>query len=108
PRTRRLQLRGVEVPGRLRGRAAARRLRAGHRGPDAGQPVSGHGERSRDHSRAQQEDRKSTCLNSSHVSISYAVFCLQKKTTPHQRTACKTRTCAILSWCCAADAKTTM
>src|SRR5699024_12008606 len=23
-------------------------------------------------------DRKSTCLNSSHVSISYAVFCLQK------------------------------
>src|SRR5699024_7911712 len=26
-------------------------------------------------------DRKSTRLNSSHVSISYAVFCLQKKTT---------------------------
>src|SRR5699024_11386739 len=25
------------------------------------------------------EDRKSTRLNSSHVSISYAVFCLQKK-----------------------------
>src|SRR5207249_8547508 len=25
------------------------------------------------------EDRKSTCLNSSHVSISYAVFCLKKK-----------------------------
>src|SRR5699024_11595412 len=24
-------------------------------------------------------DRKSTCLNSSHVSISYAVFCLKKK-----------------------------
>src|SRR5699024_11730475 len=24
------------------------------------------------------EDRKSTCLNSSHVSISYAVFCLKK------------------------------
>src|SRR5699024_11232604 len=28
-------------------------------------------------------DRKSTRLNSSHVSISYAVFCLQKKTLYH-------------------------
>src|SRR5699024_2406520 len=28
-------------------------------------------------------DRKSTRLNSSHVSISYAVFCLKKKTTRH-------------------------
>src|SRR5207253_8920492 len=27
-------------------------------------------------------DRKSTRLNSSHVAISYAVFCLQKKTSP--------------------------
>src|SRR5690625_1824572 len=27
-------------------------------------------------------DRKSTRLNSSHVAISYAVFCLKKKTTP--------------------------
>src|SRR3712207_7248070 len=25
-------------------------------------------------------DRKSTCLNSSHANISYAVFCLKKKT----------------------------
>src|SRR3712207_7060036 len=25
------------------------------------------------------EDRKSTCLNSSHANISYAVFCLKKK-----------------------------
>src|SRR5438067_10016155 len=30
---------------------------------------------------ARQRDRKSTRLNSSHVSISYAVFCLKKKTT---------------------------
>src|SRR5947199_1228062 len=30
-------------------------------------------------------DRKSTRLNSSHLGISYAVFCLNKKT--HQRTA---------------------
>src|SRR5437868_15522637 len=28
----------------------------------------------------EQQDRKSTRLNSSHVSISYAVFCLKKKT----------------------------
>src|SRR5690625_5446921 len=29
--------------------------------------------------REEQEDRKSTHLNSSHVAISYAVFCLKKK-----------------------------
>src|SRR5256885_7788806 len=28
-------------------------------------------------------DRKSTRLNSSHLVISYAVFCLKKKTKPH-------------------------
>src|SRR6266704_5039478 len=33
-----------------------------------------------DHAGAQR-DRKSTRLNSSHVSISYAVFCLKKKKT---------------------------
>src|SRR5256885_2396751 len=31
-------------------------------------------------------DRKSTRLNSSHLVISYAVFCLKKKKTIHQRT----------------------
>src|SRR3712207_8216018 len=31
------------------------------------------------------QDRKSTRLNSSHANISYAVFCLKKKTTPRQR-----------------------
>src|SRR3712207_7730100 len=31
------------------------------------------------------EDRKSTRLNSSHANISYAVFCLKKKTTSRQR-----------------------
>src|SRR5256885_12748074 len=30
-------------------------------------------------------DRKSTRLNSSHLVISYAVFCLKKKTHPQQR-----------------------
>src|SRR3712207_7846686 len=32
----------------------------------------------------QQQDRKSTRLNSSHANISYAVFCLKKKTTLHR------------------------
>src|SRR5690606_39557566 len=39
------------------------------------------------HRRAAQQDRKSTRLNSSHVKISYAVFCLKKKneaTLPEQ------------------------
>src|SRR5882724_13061041 len=31
-------------------------------------------------------DRKSTRLNSSHLGISYAVFCLKKKTSPGRRT----------------------
>src|SRR5438874_5399988 len=34
--------------------------------------------------RAQPRDRKSTRLNSSHVEISYAVFCLKKKKTIYQ------------------------
>src|SRR5690349_94491 len=33
----------------------------------------------------QHRDRKSTRLNSSHVEISYAVFCLQKKNDPCDR-----------------------
>src|SRR3970282_2705886 len=32
------------------------------------------------------EDRKSTRLNSSHITISYAVFCLKKKKRTHQGT----------------------
>src|SRR3712207_8405282 len=32
-------------------------------------------------------DRKSTRLNSSHANISYAVFCLKKKTIAHQARA---------------------
>src|SRR5690349_23488922 len=31
-----------------------------------------------------RRDRKSTRLNSSHVEISYAVFCLKKKRNPHE------------------------
>src|SRR3712207_8100631 len=33
---------------------------------------------------ARDEDRKSTRLNSSHANISYAVFCLKKKTASQQ------------------------
>src|SRR4051812_2485147 len=36
------------------------------------------------------EDRKSTHLNSSHMSISYAVFCLKKKKTTRRRTTTET------------------
>src|SRR5437762_13889629 len=39
----------------------------------------GAGADPREHLVALTEDRKSTRLNSSHVSISYAVFCLKKK-----------------------------
>src|SRR5271167_5267367 len=41
------------------------------RGPRRGRGAGAHGARQR------QADRKSTRLNSSHVSISYAVFCLK-------------------------------
>src|SRR3989442_6311306 len=41
-----------------------------------------------------QGDRKSTRLNSSHVRISYAVFCLKKKT---HRLRCKTDTLTCYS-----------
>src|SRR5437773_4819551 len=33
-------------------------------------------------------DRKSTRLNSSHITISYAVFCLKKKNNKNRRTKC--------------------
>src|SRR5690349_23716974 len=54
---------------------------------DAEKPAQGGGEHGADAERrrsailqeVRQEDRKSTRLNSSHVEISYAVFCLKKK-----------------------------
>src|SRR5438094_5944018 len=45
----------------------------------ADEPDQGPGRRHADHSRRQRLDRKSTRLNSSHRTISYAVFCLKKK-----------------------------
>src|SRR5438445_9540762 len=37
------------------------------------------------HIRSNEKDRKSTRLNSSHANISYAVFCLKKKTRAHTK-----------------------
>src|SRR5437773_9751132 len=59
---------------RLRGRGDLRRDRAAGvdqqcRDPAGRRRVQGHDDR----------DRKSTRLNSSHITISYAVFCLKKK-----------------------------
>src|SRR4051794_41257749 len=44
-------------------------------------PLECAGDAEVDHLRAARLDRKSTRLNSSHPSISYAVFCLKKKKT---------------------------
>src|SRR3712207_8869242 len=38
---------------------------------------------------SEAEDRKSTRLNSSHANISYAVFCLKKKTKPTSGLSCQ-------------------
>src|SRR3989442_10889711 len=49
------------------------------------------------------EDRKSTRLNSSHVRISYAVFCLKKKNEPrlrNRRKAARTIRCRACCVCC--------
>src|SRR5690349_23165315 len=45
--------------------------------------------------RANPQDRKSTRLNSSHVEISYAVFCLKKKKKKKKE---KKRTKPIATW----------
>src|SRR5690625_6531047 len=46
----------------------------------------GGGERVLRPTQEPKQDRKSTRLNSSHVAISYAVFCLKKKTKASRRT----------------------
>src|SRR3712207_8964322 len=69
-----------------RDRRGLRQPRPGGPAPDhRGAEVAGraHGPRDRrlPPRRLHQPDRKSTRLNSSHANISYAVFCLKKKTT---------------------------
>src|SRR2546426_3146513 len=64
----------AESPRRSAGHGPGRRLPARPPGADLPQP-------------AQDElDRKSTRLNSSHLVISYAVFCLKKKKAEQART----------------------
>src|SRR5438874_5164875 len=53
-------------------------------GPGAWNPVWGTGNPALD-KLANRQDRKSTRLNSSHVEISYAVFCLKKKKKKKER-----------------------
>src|SRR3712207_8760992 len=60
-----LRLQAHVVPVALLARARLDGVRVDHRGPAA--------------RAAQEPDRKSTRLNSSHANISYAVFCLKKK-----------------------------
>src|SRR5437870_11509471 len=55
-------------------------LHADRSGPVSARPVRLSGMNDR-----VAEDRKSTRLNSSHVAISYAVFCLKKKSTASRR-----------------------
>src|SRR5438067_13900041 len=63
----------LPISARRQGREARRRQQRQH---DAAAPRRGRQRRIR---LLGEEDRKSTRLNSSHVSISYAVFCLKKK-----------------------------
>src|SRR5689334_23852087 len=56
--------------------------RRDHRALDPEGPAGPAHERRLAAAQLAAEDRKSTRLNSSHSSISYAVFCLKKKTGP--------------------------
>src|SRR5256885_3907758 len=66
----------LPICGQVGQRAAAfRKARAGHMGHGAAQCALHQA----DGGGGDQRDRKSTRLNSSHLVISYAVFCLKKK-----------------------------
>src|SRR5690625_6310422 len=67
--------------------------RAIYRGGSSGQQLYRLGDHAEASARATDicglcatQDRKSTRLNSSHVAISYAVFCLKKKKNEHRNT----------------------
>src|SRR3712207_8192459 len=51
-------------------------------GHHAVEPDDGERQRQRREDAEEEQDRKSTRLNSSHANISYAVFCLKKNTAP--------------------------
>src|SRR5690606_41452874 len=66
---------GEERRGPQRLRRAAQAGQAAHGGPEVPAPAR----RGAGRGGPRHRDRKSTRLNSSHVKISYAVFCLKKK-----------------------------
>src|SRR5699024_12580605 len=79
PTRRSSDLSPAELPGPLTGSEASRRLLSSE---DPSRPITLWGSSSMSSEcgdEATPVDRKSTRLNSSHVSISYAVFCLKKK-----------------------------
>src|SRR5438067_7101431 len=77
--------RSIQGVRRVRDHAAFGADLSGRRRIFADPPVQGNGG-------AAAPDRKSTRLNSSHVSISYAVFCLKKKKKKHKKTENKNKT----------------
>src|SRR5579871_6492943 len=78
---------------RLRGRLDQRRARSASSGASVRSSRAlchaEHWEQSAYRTAAGERDRKSTRLNSSHVEISYAVFCLKKKTNHEHSTLTK-------------------
>src|SRR5437773_7499041 len=79
----RLQTRIARIPGRRR-RIRRCPARCGGRRGLCRAPAKALGQRTREDRRGTDAsgrtgDRKSTRLNSSHITISYAVFCLKKK-----------------------------
>src|SRR5690625_6187436 len=71
---------GDQVRGGVLGQLHPHLGMAGMDGGDhTGQETRAHAGVAADHHPPAQRDRKSTRLNSSHVAISYAVFCLKKK-----------------------------
>src|SRR6266850_6861131 len=64
---------------RERGARRARGARRRRRGGSHRRHRAGHSASARESAASRRPDRKSTRLNSSHLVISYAVFCLKKK-----------------------------
>src|SRR5438874_6453456 len=65
---------------KLRSRKAQKAVAAARQGSRFRIRNAAQGRRNTRHAGVFHRDRKSTRLNSSHVEISYAVFCLKKKT----------------------------
>src|SRR2546426_8287821 len=63
--------------------APNRRAASGHRSGERQRSARGPKTHRRADRAGQRRDRKSTRLNSSHLVISYAVFCLKKKKKTH-------------------------